>query len=191
MSYFLCPEAENFHILPLICHQDLHFWFFISPNRFNHWWGSLINSERVTLKVSNYNNYNFYDFMSNIFQTWPFDKHWHVSLLLAASIIFNHMEMFALKDCEQPTRCSSFLWLLVNTGAASKRFGIDGDREAVPLKLELVYNRVMCARFMSLYSKTHSMTPNDTFFFKNLIIICVWVILLYSFFYHNSTCVRS
>ncbi|XP_053273967.1 phosphoinositide 3-kinase regulatory subunit 5 isoform X1 [Pleuronectes platessa] len=28
-------------------------------------------------------------------------------------------------------------------GAASKRFGIDGDREAVPLMLELVYNRVV------------------------------------------------
>lgn len=28
------------------------------------------------------------------------------------------------------------------TGAASKRFGIDGDREAVPLVLEVVYNRV-------------------------------------------------
>ncbi|XP_075898895.1 phosphoinositide 3-kinase regulatory subunit 5 isoform X2 [Nelusetta ayraudi] len=28
-------------------------------------------------------------------------------------------------------------------GAASKRFGIDGDREAVPLTLELVYNRVV------------------------------------------------
>ncbi|XP_073325323.1 phosphoinositide 3-kinase regulatory subunit 5 [Pagrus major] len=28
-------------------------------------------------------------------------------------------------------------------GAASKRFGIDGDREAVPLKLEVVYNRVV------------------------------------------------
>jgi 2-oxoglutarate dehydrogenase complex dehydrogenase (E1) component-like enzyme len=27
-------------------------------------------------------------------------------------------------------------------GAASKRFGIDGDREAVPLMLEVVYNRV-------------------------------------------------
>lgn len=30
------------------------------------------------------------------------------------------------------------------TGAASKRFGIDGDREAVPLMLEVVYNRVGC-----------------------------------------------
>ncbi|KAM7418919.1 hypothetical protein PAMA_016169 [Pampus argenteus] len=29
-------------------------------------------------------------------------------------------------------------------GAASKRFGIDGDREAVPLELELTYNRVKC-----------------------------------------------
>lgn len=29
-------------------------------------------------------------------------------------------------------------------GAASKRFGIDGDREAVPLKLDVVYNRVRC-----------------------------------------------
>uniref|UniRef100_A0A7N8XPL5 Phosphoinositide 3-kinase regulatory subunit 5 n=1 Tax=Mastacembelus armatus TaxID=205130 RepID=A0A7N8XPL5_9TELE len=28
-------------------------------------------------------------------------------------------------------------------GAASKRFGIDGDREAVPLMLEMVYNRVV------------------------------------------------
>uniref|UniRef100_A0A8C2X7R7 Phosphoinositide 3-kinase regulatory subunit 5 n=1 Tax=Cyclopterus lumpus TaxID=8103 RepID=A0A8C2X7R7_CYCLU len=28
-------------------------------------------------------------------------------------------------------------------GAASKRFGIDGDREAVPLMLEVVYNRVV------------------------------------------------
>uniref|UniRef100_A0AAQ5X6N1 Phosphoinositide 3-kinase regulatory subunit 5 n=1 Tax=Amphiprion ocellaris TaxID=80972 RepID=A0AAQ5X6N1_AMPOC len=28
-------------------------------------------------------------------------------------------------------------------GAASKRFGIDGDREAVPLTLEVVYNRVV------------------------------------------------
>nr|XP_015809936.2 phosphoinositide 3-kinase regulatory subunit 5 isoform X1 [Nothobranchius furzeri]XP_015809937.2 phosphoinositide 3-kinase regulatory subunit 5 isoform X1 [Nothobranchius furzeri] len=28
-------------------------------------------------------------------------------------------------------------------GAASKRFGIDGDREAVPLNLEMVYNRVV------------------------------------------------
>ncbi|XP_029364035.1 phosphoinositide 3-kinase regulatory subunit 5 isoform X2 [Echeneis naucrates] len=28
-------------------------------------------------------------------------------------------------------------------GAASKRFGIDGDREAVPLKLDMVYNRVV------------------------------------------------
>ncbi|XP_062304325.1 phosphoinositide 3-kinase regulatory subunit 5 isoform X2 [Osmerus eperlanus] len=28
-------------------------------------------------------------------------------------------------------------------GAARKRFGIDGDREAVPLKLEVVYNRVV------------------------------------------------
>ncbi|KAM4750796.1 phosphoinositide 3-kinase regulatory subunit 5 [Anableps anableps] len=28
-------------------------------------------------------------------------------------------------------------------GAASKRFGIDGDREAVPLSLEVVYNRVV------------------------------------------------
>ncbi|XP_023268532.1 phosphoinositide 3-kinase regulatory subunit 5 isoform X2 [Seriola lalandi dorsalis] len=28
-------------------------------------------------------------------------------------------------------------------GAASKRFGIDGDREAVPLKLDVVYNRVV------------------------------------------------
>lgn len=27
-------------------------------------------------------------------------------------------------------------------GAASKRFGIDGDREAVPLTLEVMYNRV-------------------------------------------------
>lgn len=27
-------------------------------------------------------------------------------------------------------------------GAASKRFGIDGDREAVPLMLEIVYNKV-------------------------------------------------
>ncbi|KAG7242363.1 hypothetical protein INR49_023492 [Caranx melampygus] len=29
-------------------------------------------------------------------------------------------------------------------GAASKRFGIDGDREAVPLTLEVVYNRMEC-----------------------------------------------
>lgn len=28
------------------------------------------------------------------------------------------------------------------TGAASKRFGIDGDREAVPLTLDVAYNRV-------------------------------------------------
>lgn len=28
------------------------------------------------------------------------------------------------------------------SGAASKRFGIDGDREAVPLSLEVTYNRV-------------------------------------------------
>lgn len=28
-------------------------------------------------------------------------------------------------------------------GAASKRFGIDGDREAVPLMLEIVYNKVV------------------------------------------------
>ena len=27
-------------------------------------------------------------------------------------------------------------------GAAGKRFGIDGDREAVPLKLDVVYNKV-------------------------------------------------
>lgn len=27
-------------------------------------------------------------------------------------------------------------------GPASKRFGIDGDREAVPLMLEVMYNRV-------------------------------------------------
>lgn len=27
-------------------------------------------------------------------------------------------------------------------GAASKRFGIDGEREAVPLMLDVVYNRV-------------------------------------------------
>lgn len=27
-------------------------------------------------------------------------------------------------------------------GAASKRFGIDGDREAVPLSLEITYNQV-------------------------------------------------
>lgn len=27
-------------------------------------------------------------------------------------------------------------------GAASKRFGIDGDREAVPLMLEVMYNKV-------------------------------------------------
>lgn len=32
--------------------------------------------------------------------------------------------------------------LSLHTGAASKRFGIDGDREAVPLMLEVVYNRV-------------------------------------------------
>lgn len=32
----------------------------------------------------------------------------------------------------------------LHTGAASKRFGIDGDREAVPLMLEVVYNRVRC-----------------------------------------------
>ncbi len=31
-----------------------------------------------------------------------------------------------------------------NVGAASKRFGIDGDREAVPLMLEVVYNKVGC-----------------------------------------------
>ena len=33
---------------------------------------------------------------------------------------------------------------IFHIGAASKRFGIDGDREAVPLKLEVVYNRVRC-----------------------------------------------
>ena len=27
-------------------------------------------------------------------------------------------------------------------GSARKRFGIDGDREAVPLKLEVLYNKV-------------------------------------------------
>ena len=27
-------------------------------------------------------------------------------------------------------------------GSAKKRFGIDGDREAVPLTLELLYNKV-------------------------------------------------
>lgn len=31
---------------------------------------------------------------------------------------------------------------LLSPGAASKRFGIDGDREAVPLMLEVVYNKV-------------------------------------------------
>jgi len=33
--------------------------------------------------------------------------------------------------------CSSLL-----EGSAQKRFGIDGDREAVPLKLEVLYNKV-------------------------------------------------
>lgn len=32
--------------------------------------------------------------------------------------------------------------MLYCSGAASKRFGIDGDREAVPLKLDVTYNRV-------------------------------------------------
>lgn len=33
-------------------------------------------------------------------------------------------------------------FLFFPVGAASKRFGIDGDREAVPLTLEVVYNKV-------------------------------------------------
>lgn len=30
----------------------------------------------------------------------------------------------------------------LHEGAASKRFGIDGDREALPLMLDVMYNRV-------------------------------------------------
>uniref|UniRef100_A0A4W5MPD8 Phosphoinositide 3-kinase regulatory subunit 5 n=1 Tax=Hucho hucho TaxID=62062 RepID=A0A4W5MPD8_9TELE len=52
-------------------------------------------------------------------------------------------------DYSSSSSCSA-LWLYPNrkalclsfVGAASKRFGIDGDREAVPLMLEVVYNRV-------------------------------------------------
>lgn len=38
--------------------------------------------------------------------------------------------------------CMNLSFFGFNLGAASKRFGIDGDREAVPLTLEVVYNRV-------------------------------------------------
>lgn len=52
-------------------------------------------------------------------------------------------------DYSSSSSCSA-LWLYPNrealclsfVGAASKRFGIDGDREAVPLMLEVVYNTV-------------------------------------------------
>lgn len=32
---------------------------------------------------------------------------------------------------------------IVYVGAASKRFGIDGEREAVPLTLRVAYNKVL------------------------------------------------
>lgn len=38
--------------------------------------------------------------------------------------------------------CVRVLFFFFSVGAASKRFGIDGDREAVPLTLEVVYNKV-------------------------------------------------
>lgn len=56
---------------------------------------------------------------------------------LTLVVIFNSTEaLFCLL-----TNVSIFIF---HIGAASKRFGIDGDREAVPLKLEVVYNRVRC-----------------------------------------------
>lgn len=53
----------------------------------------------------------------------------------------------------------AFVSFSLQTGAASKRFGIDGDREAVPLMLEVVYNRVsqellsLTCRFVSRKKK--------------------------------------
>lgn len=46
-------------------------------------------------------------------------------------------------------------------GAASKRFGIDGEREAVPLMLDLMYNRVrncLILHIQELHKKTHTQT---------------------------------
>lgn len=38
---------------------------------------------------------------------------------------------------------------IVSVGAASKRFGIDEEREAVPLTLRVAYNKVL---FLDIYS---------------------------------------
>lgn len=59
------------------------------------------------------------------------------------ALFLPHLKKFMLKaSITRPTHMCAFFFL--HTGAARKRFGIDGDREAVPLMLELVYNRVRC-----------------------------------------------
>lgn len=61
-----------------------------------------------------------------------------------------------------------FVSFSLQTGAASKRFGIDGDREAVPLTLEVVYNRVsqellsLTCRFVSRKKKKKTFTSSET-----------------------------
>lgn len=52
--------------------------------------------------------------------------------------------------CVCPSTVISNHDCLCVTGAASKRFGIDGDREALPLALYIVYNKVL----FSTFSKT-------------------------------------
>lgn len=41
------------------------------------------------------------------------------------------------------------VYTIVSVGAASKRFGIDKEREAVPLTLRVAYNKVL---FLDIYS---------------------------------------
>lgn len=59
---------------------------------------------------------------------------------------FPHQEVNLIIFCRN-IFCSPFKYrglplCFLSVGAASKRFGIDGDREAVPLTLEVVYNKV-------------------------------------------------
>lgn len=83
---FLCPEPENFHILPLIRHHHLYFWFFISPEKFNHWRGGWNTVEWSCVQdFYYYHYYSCYYLITCIFQMFPFDKHWHTALLSAAS----------------------------------------------------------------------------------------------------------
>lgn len=64
------------------------------------------------------------------------------------------------------------------TGAASKRFGIDGDREALPLALDVVYNKVLYSTFSKILSNQHNykITWDIIFqpFHHSLLGLCKW-----------------